>query len=446
MKFRTNSIIIFYYIFYIILIFLNFIFGFKYFFFQQDIMIIDNLNFSYIDYISDLKLIPEELEKKIDFSKINKSKKISLGIFNKDIYCECFNNKSEKIISKEIKICSFYNCELKLDKVNNNNYNIYKWKNNSFYAEISKYYFYQGINIKTKKCDEKIGFISCGFYENIDIEICVKKDFMKCPYKFKFNKTNNIIFNELNMIFNIKNKENLILENNISLFDLMPYINITNNTKTNSIFKYSLKEFLKENDIYPKYKHNNDEVHLIPNKNNILEYNINIEKNNAFIKKYKVKLISIFEQYSEDENNLWNSIIVLLIILYLIYKSIFDSCTNIVIMLVLGNAIKSIIEKNYMELYKEYKESGKHIYIFYSLKLIENAIFLYLIYDARKINKIYDGHIWNSKFENILEIEFKFMAVNIFLYLLTLMSFVIYVFFREKKLNDINNTEIVNIH
>ena len=319
-------------------------------------------------------------------------------------------------------------------------------KNNSFYAEISKYYFYQGINLKTKKCDEKIGFISCGFYENIDIEICVKKDLIKCPYKFKFNKTNNIIFNELNMIFNIKNKENLILENNISLIDLMPYINITNNTKINSIFKYSLKEFLKENDIYPKYKHNNDEVHLIPNKNNILEYNINIDKNNAFIKKYKVKLISIFEQYSEDENNLWNSIIVLLIILYLIYKSIFDSCTNIVIMLVLGNAIKSIIEKNYMELYKEYKESGKHIYIFYSLKLIENAIFLYLIYDARKINKIYDGHIWNSKFENILEIEFKFMAVNIFLYLLTLMSFVIYVFFREKKLNDINATEIVNIH
>ena len=446
MKFRTNSIIIFYYIFYIILIFLNYIFGFKYFFSKPDIMIIDNLNFSYIDYISDLKLIPEELEKKIDFSKINKSKKISLGIFNKDIYCECFNNKSEKIIFKEIKICSFYNCELKLDKVNNNNYNIYKWKNNSFYAEISKYYFYQGINIKTKKCDEKKGFISCGFYENIDIEICVKKDLMKCPYKFKFNKTNNIIFNELNMIFNIKNKENLILENNISLIDLMPYINITNNTKINSIFKYSLKEFLKENDIYPKYKHNNDEVHLIPNKNNILEYNINIEKNNAFIKKYKVKLISIFEQYSEDENNLWNSIIVLLIILYLIYKSIFDSCTNIVIMLVLGDAIKSIIEKNYMELYKEYKESGKHIYIFYSLKLIENAIFLYLIYDARKINKIYDGHIWNSKFENILEIEFKFMAVNIFLYLLTLMSFVIYVFFRGKKLNDINTTEIVNIH
>jgi len=126
MKFRTNSIIIFYYIFYIILIFLNYIFGFKYFFSKPDIMIIDNLNFSYIDYISDLKLIPEELEKKIDFSKINKSKKISLGIFNKDIYCECFNNKSEKIISKEIKICSFYNCELKLDKVNNNNYNIYK--------------------------------------------------------------------------------------------------------------------------------------------------------------------------------------------------------------------------------------------------------------------------------------------------------------------------------
>jgi hypothetical protein len=39
-------------------------------------MIIDNLNFSYIEYISDLKIIPEELEKRIDFSYDNKFKKL----------------------------------------------------------------------------------------------------------------------------------------------------------------------------------------------------------------------------------------------------------------------------------------------------------------------------------------------------------------------------------
>ena len=303
MKFQTY-IIIFYSIPCIILIILYFIFGFKFLFLPQEIMIIDNLNFSYIEYISDLKIIPEELEKKIDFSYDNKYKKLSLGTFNKDIYCECFNNKSEKIIIKEIYICNFYNCELKPDKNKSKNYNIYKWKNSSFYAEISKYYFYQGINLKTKKCDEKIGFISCGFYDNLDIEICVKKDLMKCPYKFKNNKTNNIIFNELNMIFNIENKENLILENNISLYDFIPYINITNNKKINSIFKYSLKEFLKENDIYPKYKSNNDEVNLIPNNNNILKYDKNIDNNNTFIIKYEFKLISTINKCEKEKPTL----------------------------------------------------------------------------------------------------------------------------------------------
>ena len=125
MKFQTY-IIIFYSIPCIILIILYFIFGFKYLFLPQEIMIIDNLNFSYIEYISDLKIIPEELEKKIDFSYDNKYKKLSLGTFNKDIYCECFNNKSEKIIIKEIYICNFYNCELKPEKNKSKNYNIYK--------------------------------------------------------------------------------------------------------------------------------------------------------------------------------------------------------------------------------------------------------------------------------------------------------------------------------
>jgi hypothetical protein len=249
------------------------------------------------------------------------------------------------------------------------------------------------------------------------------------------------------MIFNIENKENLILENNISFFDFITNINITNNKKINSIFKYSLKEFLKENDIYPKYKHNNDEVHLIPKKNNILGYDKNIDKNNAFIEKYEVKLISIITKSNDKENqNLCYILIALICILYLLYKFIYDSCANFIIMIILGSSIKCIVEKNYKELHKEYKASSKQLYFFYSLKLSENALFLYLIYDARKINKIYDGHIWNSKFKNILENEFRFMIVNIFLYLLTLMAFVIFAIFRKKKLKDLNVTEIINIH
>jgi hypothetical protein len=249
------------------------------------------------------------------------------------------------------------------------------------------------------------------------------------------------------MIFNIENKENLILENNISFFDFIPNINITNNKKINSIFKYSLKEFLKENDIYPKYKHNNDEVHLIPKKNNILGYDKNIDKNNAFIEKYEVKLISIITKSDDKENqNLCYILIALICILYLLYKFIYDSCANFIIMIILGSSIKCIVEKNYKELHKEYKASSKQLYFFYSLKLSENALFLYLIYDARKINKIYEGHIWNSKFNNILENEFRFMTVNIILYLLSLIAFVIFVIFRKKKFKDLNVTEIINIH
>ena len=258
MKFKNYVIILFHTI-YIILIILFYIFGVNYYDRYEIIMIIDKLNFSYIEYISDLKLNPEELEQKDNFYDIKKNIKLSLGIFNKDIYCECTNNKNEKVAIVDLKLCFFFNCDFKLNQTNSKNYSIYKWKNNYIYAEMSKYYFYQGININTKKCDEKTGYISCRFYDNLDIEICVKKDLMKCPYKFK--TSSNIIFNGLNAILDIKNKDNAILENNISLFDIIPYMNSTNNININSIFNYSLKEFLKENDIYPQYKFDNDDFY-----------------------------------------------------------------------------------------------------------------------------------------------------------------------------------------
>ena len=76
--------------------------------YNYDIFIVDNLNFSYIECISDLILSQEELEKKINFFDKSTDIKLSLGIFNKDIFCECFNNKSEKITLNDIKLCYFF--------------------------------------------------------------------------------------------------------------------------------------------------------------------------------------------------------------------------------------------------------------------------------------------------------------------------------------------------
>ena len=45
-----------------------------------------------------------------------------------------------------------------------------------------KYYLYQGINPITKKCNEEKGFYSCGFFEDIQVDFCVKNA-DNCPLK-----------------------------------------------------------------------------------------------------------------------------------------------------------------------------------------------------------------------------------------------------------------------
>ena len=438
---NANLIIIPLYTFYSILIFIYAILEFLYFTEETEIMIVDNMNFSYIEYISDLKLIPEELEKKINFFDNKTHIKLSLGNFNKKIYCECFNNKSEKIIINEINICSFFNCELKLNKSNNKNYNIYKWKNNSFYAELSKYYFFQGINLKTKKCNEKLGFISCGYYDNIENEICIKKDLMKCPYKFK--KINNIIFNELNSFFVIKNNTNIIINKNISLFDIIPDMkNHTNNNKINPIFKYSLKNFLIENDIYKKYKDNNDEVFLFNNNNNILRYNEKIDYKNAFIIKYKALLS---KGYYKDTNYILYYFIDICLLILLLIKFLFELSFIFILLPIIEEYIKLSIEKNYNEIFKKYKKIKGDIVskIIYLIKIFESTIFFYFIYDVRKLNKIYKGHIWNSKFRKILRNEYIFMSINLILYISYFIPIVLYIIigkkFKNKNSLDMNN-------
>ena len=48
--------------------------------------------------------------------------------------------------------------------------------------DSNKYYLYQGINPITKKCYEEKGFYSCGFFEDIQLDFCVKNT-DNCPLK-----------------------------------------------------------------------------------------------------------------------------------------------------------------------------------------------------------------------------------------------------------------------
>lgn len=276
------------YIIYIISFFLYYIYGYIYFCIDNHIFItiLDNINFSYIEYISDISFIsPGKEEEYKNYTNTEKSK-LLLGIYKKGIFCECYNNQTKSIIIKDINICNFFGCDLKFDKSNEFNNSIYKWKNNSIYIEKSKYYFYQGINPLTNKCDDKLGFISCGFYDIISSEICVKKELNNCPY-------NNIIFNELNLYISLLNKNNINITTNISLKDIIPYIKSkpkSNKDNNISLFNQSLKEFLKENDIYSNYLYDNDKIEIIPSYNNITKYNKTISNNNFFTENMNLTL------------------------------------------------------------------------------------------------------------------------------------------------------------
>ena len=133
----------------------------------------------------------------------------------------------------------------------------------------------------------------------------------------------------------------------------MPYMNYTNNN-INSIFKYSLKEFLKENDIYPQYKFDNDKVHLIPYKNNIIEYNEIINNNNAFIIDYYFKLGSLYEKYYEkSKKNKFNVLICLFLCLYSLIKLTYETIGNFIFMESIAYSfIEPLINKKYRELYR----------------------------------------------------------------------------------------------
>ena len=414
-----------FYILYSVLFILYLIYGFKFIDFKGNITILDNVNFSYIEYISNIKLLSNDSEQ--EETPLNETKiKMPLGIYKKGLYCHCYNNQSKSLIIKDTNICAFFGCGLKFDKSNNMNYSIYKWKNNSFYVEISKYYFHQGINPKTKKCDEKLGFISCGFYDDINTEICAKRELMNCPY-------NNIIFNDLNLYLSLNNKDNIKINENISLLDILPYAKMKLNNRSKILFNHSLEEFLKENDIYSNYKHNDDKANLIPVYNNIIKYNENISIDNVFTKKYHFDLDKIFvpEGVNLDENSFSYGLIIFFSGFYFVSKVFFELIIHIFSILFSTNCIFLIIEKKYNELYREYYNNcfGEDIKVtvFYFLKLIvEYPFFFKSIYCLRKINKMYPGHKWNETFKNALKIEIIFKNIN--LIILILYCFPVFVF------------------
>ena len=136
---------------------------------SQQFNILNLSNYSYFEY------------------KINKtdSKMETYGIFNlKKIYCACYDKNNQQKNITLLSLCNLFNCsKMQIDKINTTPYNLTKWKNKNISLVSNKYYFYQGINPITKKCDEKKGFYSCGLLEDIQSDFCVK-NIDNCPLTF----------------------------------------------------------------------------------------------------------------------------------------------------------------------------------------------------------------------------------------------------------------------
>ena len=126
-------------------------------------------------------------------------------------------------------------------------------------------------------------------------------------------------------------------------------------------------------------------------------------------------------------------------------KILYETLGNIFFMSFTRIYIELIIKKNYEELYLQFikYKSYKAFAFFYIIILIEYAFFSYLIYDAREINNIYEGHIWNSNFNKILTKEIRLMRVSLFLFFLKSIPFaicaIIWIKFKDKNISDLAN-------
>lgn len=109
-------IIVPFYILYSVSFILYLIYGYKFIDFKGSIMILDNVNFSYIEYISNIKLISDESEKaETPLNETKTKTKLLLGFYKKGLYCQCYNNQSKSLIIKDTNICDFFGCGLKFE-------------------------------------------------------------------------------------------------------------------------------------------------------------------------------------------------------------------------------------------------------------------------------------------------------------------------------------------
>ena len=405
--------------------------------------IIDLTNYSYIEYISDFIFIStsDDSTEQEDIIKQNNSlinknfyyKKLPLYHYKKNIFCECKNNKNDVIINKDINLCYFFNCNFKINTKETNNYTIYKWENKYIYANISRYYLNQGINPTTNKCDVNLGFISCGFYDNINAEICIKKNSMKCPLKPGDNNINmNILYNNIDILFDINDQNNYILQNNINLFDIFPDVkmNSNNNKNINLIYGEDINNFFNDNEIgFPfNNKKLSDKVYIIPNNNNNpIYYNNTIINDDNF---YQIQ----FETPISGPNS-FSNILDIILGLYAIFTIILGVFFfHIFNLIILAN---SFYYFQYDLIFKEYEKSEPLYKVCLFIKIFETPLFFYLIYKVRKLNNTFKGHIWDEIFMEHLRLEKAFYNVNLILFFLSYFSFVLFcvLYYRNYNLN-----------
>jgi hypothetical protein len=309
-------------------------------------------------------------------------------------------------------------CNIKIDKNKNKNYSIYKWKDNLIYANISRYYINQGINPKTKKCDTQLGFISCGLYENINLEtteICIRNHSMKCPFKIKNKNGNNILFNNIDVLFDINNKKDYIIKNNISILDIFPIIKTKDKNADSFLFNEDIKNFFNENNIeFPfgkKKKNLSDKIYIIPNNiNNPLLYNKTIINNDNFFQIIYSEGLSIF-----------------FISIYLCYicfvKGFIFSIINMLTL------IRIFIDFNYNSIMKDFYDKDERFFIvFFCIEFFHSPVFLYYINGLRRLKNKYKEHIWDEIFMKQLKREKYFFIDNLVLYFMQLLIVVIFCF------------------
>lgn len=386
--------------------------------------IIDNANYSYIEYISDFIFISENKEQEIlDMNKslCNKTyyyKKLTLFNYNDNIFCEC-TNKNDTTISKDINLCYFMDCKFKKNINKTKNYSIYKWNNNLIYINISRYYINQGINPKTKKCDIQLGYISCGFHENINLVICIRNNSMKCPFKAKNGK--NILFNNIDILFDINNINDYILNNNISLLDIFTDIKIKNKKDTNNytfLFNEEINKFFNENEIgFPskkKLKIISDKIYIIPNNNNnFLLYDETIINDDNFF-----RIINFHDLRSE------NFIIIFLQSFYLVYIAFGKGLIfNIMNMSLLYYLFTNFFQFEYI--LKDFNDSIFFI-IFFFIEILHCPFFLYYTNSFRRLRNKYNEHIWDKNFMKSLKYEKYFLIDNLVLYFMQLLTLILF--------------------